>query len=757
MKGKMLYTLGLFLVIFSVVFVDCLFAAQPGSDGLVGVIVKFDDAPLAAYKGGIQGLQATSREITRASKLDVKSGASKAYLSYLNGKMNTFEAVIRASIPESRVVHRYPVVFGGISLRVPADKVDVLSKIPGVKAVYPDRIQKPDTNRSPYFIKADKLWEKLGGQGSAGEGIIVGIVDTGIWPEHPSFTDPDLSGKAYTAPAGWRGLCVPPLDTSTPITCTNKLIGARLFLDTYKADNGGLPAGEFDSARDAIGHGTHVASTAAGNGGVTGSILGSDLGLVSGIAPRAHVAMYKACAPLGCYDTDLVAAINQAVADGVDVINYSIGPTSVFLEDPYVSVDDLAFLDAYRAGVFVATSAGNSGSSPNTVNHLGGWTTTVAASTIDHYPKSTLTLKANGGKTLTLKGATMSPGIVEFKPVVYAGDFGDEFCQDPFLPGTFSGEIVMCLRGGDRVLKSLNVMNGGGSGMILHNWFYDGWALNNFWVPTISLLHKDGEKLFAFLNSSSGETAKFSAPVYKPAQGDIVAAFSSRGGPGQTYGVSKPDIAAPGVDILAGMTPAPAEGEGRPGDLFTLMSGTSMASPHIAGAAALLKDLNPTWTPGKIKSALMTTAQTVGVVTEEDGAAAGPFDEGSGRINLKKAVNPGLTFEALGDDFVAHQDDLWNVNYPSIYVPAMGDVITITRTAHSELSKKSTWSLSVKKPSDLKINVPPSIKVSAGGVAPFTIIINAAAVPAGEVRQGTIYLKYDTYNVHIPVTIVKGP
>ena len=756
MKKLMLHRVMLCLlsVICLSLFTGPLFAAGSGKDGMVSVIIKLEDAPLSAYKGGVAGLAATDATITGEKKLNVRSERSRLYLEYMAQRIGAVEESVLALAPQARITHHYPVVFGGLAIRIPEDKIGLVSSLPGVQAVYPDRLRQADTSRSPYLIKADKMWESLGGQGNGGEGIIVGIVDTGIWPEHPSFSDPDPAGKAYPPPTSWGGVC------EGSITCTNKLIGARAFLATYKSEEGGLPPGEFDSARDSNGHGTHVASTSAGNRNVVASIGGNNIGTLSGVAPRAHIAAYKALGPEGGYDSDLVAAINQAVTDGVDVINYSIGPTSVYLEDPYVSLDDLAFLDAYRAGVFVATSAGNSGPSGNTVNHLGGWTATVAASTNNRTFANTIKLKAKGG-SLKLKGVSITGGISNATDFVIASDYGNELCLNPFPAGTFTGKIVACKRGtNNRVAKGFNVLSGGAVGMVLYNanGTAQGVSPDNHYLPTIHIDGPEGDKLVKYVRANTEIQATFTGGKAKETQGDVVASFSSRGGSGQSYGISKPDICAPGVYILAGNTGAPLDTTAqKPGESFIIMQGTSMASPHVAGAGALLKQLNPSWTPGQIKSALMTTARTKEVYKEDGSAPAGPFEDGSGRIDLKKAIKPGLTFDTLGDDFVTHQNDLWNVNYPSIYIPDMGNTITITRKAHSELPSKSTWSLSAKMPSDLKITLPPSLKVAADGDASFTITINASAVPAGKIRHGTIYLKFDTYSVHIPVTIVKSP
>jgi subtilisin family serine protease len=281
-------------------------------------------------------------------------------------------------------------------------------------------------------------------------------------------------------------------------------------------------------------------------------------------------------------------------------------------------------------------------------------------------------------------------------------------------------------------------------------------ATGNHFLPSVNLENDAGNTLLNFLASHAGAAATFTLGKALYAQGDVLAAFSSRGGAGQTLGISKPDVTAPGRQILAGHTPEPHSAAGGPsGELFQAIEGTSMASPHVAGAAALLKHLHPSWTPGQIKSALMTTALAKRIVKKENGRTpADPFDTGSGRIDLSKAGNPGLTFDASAADYITHAAELWVVNYPSLYIPALSTSISVQRTAHSELSVASTWRLTVTTPPDLKVTVPRTLAVPAGGDAPFTIVVNASAVPSGAVRFATLEMRYRSYAVHLPITIV---
>jgi uncharacterized repeat protein (TIGR01451 family) len=678
---------------------------------------------------------------------------------------DSFDASALEAVSGGKITHRYQKIFNGASLVVGADKVADVASLPGVTAVYADELLKPDTETSPAFIGAPTVWSALGGQESAGEGVVVGVLDTGIWPEHPSFSDPDPSGKPYDPPAvlpgsngfGSRG----PKDTcdfgdmawnpnDADFTCNNKLIGAYDFLDTYKALLGLIPD-EFDSARDAEGHGTHTSSTAAGNGGVDASVFGVDRGTISGIAPRAHVIMYRVCALDGCYSSDSAAAVEQAILDEVDVINFSISGGN----NPFGDAVSEAFLAAYDSGVLVAASAGNSGPGAETVGHREPWTITSGASTHDRAFQTTAIVVGSGGATLELTGASLTAGIAAPTEVMVAPD---PLCLGPYVAGQFTNKVVVCMRGTTgRAEKGFTVLQGDAAGMILYNQAPEVTDLetDNHFLPTVHIQFSQGQDLLAFLTANPGATATWSAGVATTVQGDVMASFSSRGGPGQTLGISKPDITAPGVQILAGHTPMTADVAGGPdGELFQAIAGTSMSSPHTAGSAALIKALHPDWTPGQIKSALMTTA-FADVVKEDGVTPANAFDFGSGRVDLNKAGNPGLTFDASATEYVAHEDDLWNANYPSLYVPVMPGLFTVWRTVHSVAPRTLGWKVTVDSPPDVKIKVIDKFKLKPGEDKTFAIMIEAGKVPLGEVRFATIYFTSKNIKLRFPVTIVR--
>jgi subtilisin family serine protease len=665
------------------------------STGMTSVFIKLNSPSLAEHLG---------------DNFSLNSPEAIAYLSQLRAELDQLEGRVKAKLGTAVVTHRFDIILGGLSVLVPADQLDALKGIPNVEQIMLDRVEKLQTDRSNSFIGATNMWRRLGGQSSAGEGVIVGVLDSGIWPEHPSFSDPDPSGKPFAAPpataSGAPRSCVfgqpNPLGNDAPFTCNNKLIGAYRFMSTYTAFIP-LEAGEFRSARDDDGHGSHTASTAAGNGKVAATIFGVSRGIISGVAPRAHVVAYKVCGIQGCFGTDSAAAVQQAIRDRVNVINFSISGGS----NPYADVVSLAFRDAYQAGVFVAASAGNSGPGADTTDHREPWVTTVAASTTDRAFKNTLTLTGNGGATLVLKGTSVTGGTSAPAEVVVPTDV---FCNAAFPAGSVAGKVVVCQRGGGtgRVQKGFNVLQGGAAGMILYNSAPNvtDQQTDNHFLPTTQIQFSEGQQVLAFVAANAGATASLTSGLLDTQQGDVMASFSSRGGPGQSLGISKPDITAPGVQILAAHTPASVDiATGPQGQLFQSIAGTSMSSPHIAGSAALMKALHPTWSPGQIKSAMMMTAKTRGLVKEDGVTPFTPFDAGSGRIDLRKAGSPALTISASTQDFITYRNELWKANYPSIYVPVMPGVITVSRTVQSVRDEETEWDTRVKSPADVDISV----------------------------------------------------
>ena len=455
------------------------------------------------------------------------------------------------------------------------------------------------------------------------------------------------------------------------------------MLATYRAQIGAAPD-EFDSARDDNGHGTHTASTAAGNAGVAATLYGMPAGTISGIAPRAHIIAYKGLGNLGGFTSDLAAAIDQAVADGVDVINYSIGGGA-----GAVTADELAFLFAADAGVFVATSAGNSGPNPSTLGDPGTkpWLTTVGASTQSRFLQGTVIL-GNGAQ---YTGASITAGAGP-SPLADASTLGNQYCNPAIaFSSSVAGKIVVCQRGVTaRVAKSLAVYNAGGVGMIMHensdagNLFSD-----SHWVPSVHVDQTPGLAIKAYIAANPGTaTAQIVAPQtgiwpYAPSMTD----FSSRGPNPVAPDIIKPDVTAPGIQILAGNSPFPDPGTTPPGELFQAIAGTSMSSPHVAGVFALLKQAHPEWSAAMAKSALMTTAHQ-NVLDNNRTSPADPFDMGAGHIRpggkwTKGSITePGLVYDAGFNDYLGFMCDA----FPAVFANPTATCAALATAGHTHES-----------------------------------------------------------------------
>ncbi|HYO17444.1 MAG TPA: S8 family serine peptidase, partial [Dermatophilaceae bacterium] len=471
---------------------------------LVNVMVKLDYDAAASYMGNIAGLPATSPSVT-GRPLNGATPAQKAYAAYTGKTDSTFRASLATKLPKAKTGQSVSQVYGGLAVRLPANQVKTLINLPGVAAVQADKLQHPDatTVESPVFIGAPTIWNRLSGQALAGRGVIFADLDTGIWPEHPLFADNPTLGTPPAAPGGPRACNFGdnPLTPATDVfVCNRKVIGGQPFLNTYNALN---PAGVYPtSARDSDGHGTHTTSTAAGNVVTNAPIFGIDRGPISGVAPGAWVMEYKVCDVAGCYDSDSTAAVQQAILDGANVINFSISGGA----NPYSDPVEIAFLDAYNAGIFVAASAGNSGPGAGTTDHHGPWTTTVAASTQSREFQSTLRL-ADSRQTASFVGISLTAGVTTPKPVVLAQNIAgyDADCSTALPPGSAAGKIVACHRGViGRAQKGFNVLAGGAAGMILYNLPLADTESDNHFLPAVHLA--DGTDFLAFMTAHPSAT-----------------------------------------------------------------------------------------------------------------------------------------------------------------------------------------------------------------------------------------------------------
>jgi len=713
----------------------------------LNVVVKLDYDATSSYHGDISGLAATSPSVT-GHKITGRSAAEQAYESYTSGLDTSFRSRLAATVPAAKAGKSLQRVYGGVAVRLPANQVAKLLTIPGVVAVQADALLKPATIEGPEFIGAPTIWNQTGGQSLSGQGVIFGDLDTGVWPEHPMLADNPALGTPPPTAGGTPRACTFGDNPLTPavdvFACNDKLIGGEPFIDTYNSVVGGevYP----DSARDSDGHGTHTTTTAAGDAVTTAPIFGVDRGPISGVAPGAWVMSYKVCGAEGCFSSDSAAAVGQAILDGVNVINFSISGGA----QPYSDVVELAFLDAYDAGILVAASAGNSGPGAGTTDHHGPWVLTVAASTQSRQFKSTLTV-ADGAATTSFDGTSLTAGVTTPTPIVMAADIAgyDASCSTELAPGAATGKLVACKRGGvGRIQKGANVLAGGAVGMILYNLPLADTESDNHFLPAVHLA--DGTAFLAFMAAHPTATGSFTAGIKADGQGDVMAAFSSRGPGGQFL---KPDITAPGVQVLAGNTPTPdAIPGGPPGEYYQAIAGTSMSSPHAAGSAILIKALHPDWTPGEVKSALMTTAKT-GVLKEDLTTPADPFDMGAGRVDLTRAGTPSIVFDesaarmaTLGTDELTALD----INSPSINVPTMPGTVTVTRTATNVTNKSFSYYLSTSAPAGSTIKVTPSRgRIEPGQSQTFQVTITSNA-PAGQ-YFGQINFNAKATSLHMPV------
>jgi hypothetical protein len=441
------------------------------------------------------------------------------------------------------------------------------------------------------------------------------------------------------------------------------------------------------------------------------------------------------CLEEGCFPSDSIASVEQAIIDGVDVINFSISGGA----NPYTDAVEIAFLDAYAAGILVNASAGNAGPGAATADHGGPWTNTVAASTSPRQWKTTVHLSADNGDTLDAIGSSITPGIPANTPVVSAGDvagYNDPECDTALPAGSVTGQVVVCIGTFSRNLRANNVLQGGGAGMLLvvpppgpGNEFTD-----NFWVPTVHLNSPDpGIDVLDFVDTHTGIQANWETGSATAVTPDVITSFSSRG---PVSDFLKPDVTAPGIQILAGHTPEPVSVfGGPPGEFYQVIAGTSMSSPHSAGVSALVAAVHPDWTPGQIKSALMTSAVT-DVLKEDASTPADPFDTGAGSIRANLAVNPGLTFDETAANYFASAGDPLgriNLNTPSINAPIMPGVISTSRTGLNVSGGNLHYSVSTEAPAGASISVTPSsFTVKKNQSVTLSITIDGTGLAEGQ-------------------------
>ncbi|KAL8044578.1 hypothetical protein ABFX02_08G054700 [Erythranthe guttata] len=588
-----------------------------------------------------------------------------------------YESSLRSVSGSAEMLYTYTNVVHGFSTRLTPEEARVMETRPGILSVLPETKYELHTTRTPTFLGLDQNAAMFPESDSMSE-VIVGVLDTGVWPESPSFDDAGLG----SVPGSWRGEC----ETGTNFTksnCNKKLIGARYFARGYEATLGPIDEStESKSARDDDGHGTHTSSTAAGSVVSGASLLGYAPGTARGMAPRARVAVYKVCWKGGCFSSDILAAMDKAIDDGVNVLSLSLGGG---MSDFYRDSVAIGAFAAMEKGILVSCSAGNAGPSSYSLSNVAPWITTVGAGTLDRdFPAFVSLGNGRNYSGVSLFKGDLLPG--KLLPFVYAGNVsnvtnGNLCMTGTLIPEKVAGKIVLCDRGiNPRVQKGSVVKAAGGAGMILTNTAANGEELvaDAHLLPATAVGEKTGQELKAYLFSDSNPTATilFEGTKLGIEPSPVVAAFSSRGPNSITPEILKPDLIAPGVNILAGWSGAVgptglAEDTRRVG--FNIISGTSMSCPHISGLAALLKSAHPEWSPAAIRSALMTTAYTAyknGKVIQDvsTGKPSTPFDHGSGHVDPVSALNPGLVYDLNTDDYL---NFLCALNYTSAQINSL--------------------------------------------------------------------------------------
>lgn len=724
-------------------------------------------------------------------------------------------------------LYSYRYALNGFSARMTPSQAQKLKAQKGVLQVWEDRKQQLKTNDSPGFLgltAADSgLWKD---RGLSGEGVVIGVIDSGIAPGHISFkdsipakrpracrsawADSSLLGRwlckrfksrpdqvVFAPPTGWQGQCQAGEGFSTT-DCNNKLIGARYYIDGF-LDQYALDNSEFISPKDADGHGTHIASVAAGNR-VRATLGGEFVDKISGMAQRAYVAVYKACwlepgADRGsCSTADLTQAIEDAVADGVDIINYSVGS-----DDDIVDADDLALLAAGNAGVLVVAAAGNEGPAPETVVSPAAAPWVLAVGTSSRrgerfYDAIRVNSPASVKKDYVAVEAGFTPRLRDKGPLTHDlvlvddGIFGFfdaligttfDACETVRNTAELSGKIALVQRGGCNFdVKVRNVQDAGAKAVLI---FSDQGepeimtgTTSGITIPALMIGHDAGELLRARLvaGDTVGLTLQKGLFLRVADSGNRMEAFSARGPNKWQSDVLKPDVTAPGVEILGAQTRDGANN--LRGETFQYLSGTSMAVPHVAGIAALLKEAHPDWSPAALRSALVTTARQ-DVLNQDGETAADPFDFGAGHVVPNAAIAPGLVYDAGADDydaFLCGRDqprdssidcarlvaegfatDGSDLNLPTIATDSLVSEQVIRRRV-TNVGEAAQFVASVEMPTTITAEVSPSLlSLGAGESADFEIRLSTQFTTIDAWQFGALTWSAGATTVRSPLAI----
>ncbi len=710
--------------------------------------VQLTEPSLATYDGGNALFAAPLR--AESGKIDVDSPEAVAYLAHLNAGLDAFIAKAEQILGRDlEVLYRYDYVINGFSAKMTVEEAALLRQQPEVREVYIDTLYQVDTDVSPAFIGVDKIWDGSAvplPEGKRGEGTIVGIIDTGINATHPSFLDhTPLDSYIYPNPpaGGYKGLCA-----TAPAThqCNKKLIGMWDMLNQTDGN-------------DTLDHGSHTAGTTAGNR-VQINYNGANV-VISGMAPRARIVSYKVCGSSGCPGSASTAAVNQAIADGVDALNFSIGPTGGPARSPWLDSTEVAFLEAFKVGVSTATSAGNSGPGDSTIYKLPPWAIVTANTQhgrIFGYPVTVNPGSANPLNSIALLAASdLAPVLstnLTGKTLVWGGNHDNlEGCA-AWPTGVLTGKVALIKRGTCSFKEKLQaVQDGGGIFALVYNnqpgapiiMGTDSGSVN---IPAAMISLEAGLEIEAVAGSPmTVNILKDVTSGTRPEWGDILAQSSSRG-PITNYEMLEPDIAAPGTNVLAAYS-APGATD--------LMSGTSMAGPHVAGSLAVMRSLYPNWSPAALRSAIIMTA-LAGTSRDYDMGAVTPFDYGNGRIDMSKAALAGLVMEVTYEEYKAANPasggDMRTLNIPSYQNSNCLGGCTFTRTVKNVAGVATEYTVEVTKTDHVDVVVTPStFTIPVGGTQVITVKVTPGLLSEGAWQFARIKFNTDgTFSNNKPIS-----
>lgn len=694
-------------------------------------LVRLDKPALAFRDRGpvLKDESGDPRTAESHSPLALQSESTQAYLNELDQARTDMLGEIsdRIGRPVSPT-YVYRLANNGFAAEMTPAEAEAVARMPGVADVHRDYELELHTDAGPEWIGAPAIWDGTGvpatatSSDSMGEGIVFGIIDTGIAIDNPSFAETDpVDGYTHTNPLGsgnYIGLCA--TGEANEGDCNAKLIGLRGYESV-----GGNPV-------DAQGHGSHVAGTAAGNH-VNLTVNGQQI-TIQGVAPRGNIIAYNAC----CTASALSAAMDDILVDYDQlnqsgsvpmVVNYSIG-ANVQL-DPWERFDGQGFLAMREAGIFVASSAGNSGSGEATVGSpaVAPWVATVANSTHDRVIGATVVSVTGPGtvpaelEDMASVEAGSGPEVQPFSDVdaVFAGAVesdNDEACSAFSDSSAFTDSVAVVRRGTCAFQdKFANVSDAGAVFVLMVNNEAGSPITMGFEdppsIPGVMVSQTDGEGVIDWLNDNGGGTLSLvtGAINHDPDAADQLNFSSSRGPVLSVPSVIGPDLTAPGTNIIAPVASSGGEAQ------YAAYTGTSMASPHVAGSAGLLWGVHSDWSAAEVQSALMMTAERG--LTDFDGSDTNILGIGAGRVDLNKAARAGFVLHEDGTAFdaanPANGGDPGALNLPSFSTSECGDSCSFTRTL-TGTGTAVNYDVSVNTPDGVTMTVTPSSFPISDGV-----------------------------------------